>query len=625
MSSVYALVVGIDAYRATRPLRGCRNDATAAVAYLRSRFDGERLHILDLYDEQATRQAIVAALRDHLGQARTGDTALFWFAGHGSLAPVPRALWHLEPSGWMQSLVCVDSRDGDVPDLYDKELSVLLDRVAVRGCHVAVVLDSCYSAGGAREVPEPGARARLIPPAARLPAATALIPELGAGWTGLPDRSRHVLLAACRSDQLAQELPIDAGEPRGIFSWALLRALAQFGPHATYRELLAAARCAVEDKVSFQAPQLVGDEPADQPFLGGAVRRPASGITMRHVAGHWEIDAGTCHGMPAPSAGPFRVAVADDPPRAARVTAVLVDRAIVEPDGWTPDPERQYQVVVTQLPQAALTVAVDGPPELAELVATSPFLRLPAPDEPLVPDLRFRSAAPGRAEILGTDGLALVPPIVAENAEQCAWRTVRAGEHIARWRQVHSLTNPGSRLAGGVRLEVVEARAGERTVPLERPAIAPGDDGLIRLEYRRRHGAWVAPTVFLRLHNTTGKPLYCVLLDMTGRYRIHGGLFPGAFVGANRRGAALAGRPVQFRLPSGVPPLPGTTIRDWLKLVVAEEEFSGRPFEQGPLDEATGRGALSRVSMTRDAGAADLDDAYDWSASTVGVVTVVPG
>jgi hypothetical protein len=34
---------------------------------------------------------------------------------------------------------------------------------------------------------------------------------------------------------------------------------------------------------------------------------------------------------------------------------------------------------------------------------------------------------------------------------------------------------------------------------------------------------------------------------------------------------------------------------------------------------------LPRVAMTREAGAADPDDAYDWAASVVGVLTEVPG
>ncbi|MFF5079140.1 caspase domain-containing protein [Actinoplanes sp. NPDC000266] len=619
MSAVYALVVGIDAYRAVGPLTGARNDAVAALAYLRSRVGDDRLYALELHDGQATRAAVIDGIRNHLGRAGKGDTAILWYAGHGSQAPAPPELWALEPDGMMQTLVCADSRDGDVPDLYDKELSVLLDQVAATGCHVAAVLDSCHSAGALRgEIPEAAARPRSVQPAVRAPKPHLLIPELRPGWAALPMSSRLVLLAACRPDQLAQERPLD-GLSRGVFSWALLRALNQLGPHASYRELLAAARCAVEDKTQFQAPQLTGDLPADQPFLGGTLRAQPSAITMRHHDSRWEIDAGTCHGMPPSWPGPLRVAVAGPgPSRPARVTSVSVDHSVVEPDGWQPDPSRQYPVVVTQLPRPTLTVAVDGPAELAELTGRSPFLRPAHPDGREVPDLRFCPLPDGGIRILGSGGL----PVAADF--RGANEAVRAGEHIARWRRVGALENPGSPLAGAVRLEIVARMPGDTTAPLHRLPLRPGPEGVIQLDYERRDGMWAAPTAFIRLHNTTGRSLYCVLLNLTESYRVHATLFPGAFVGAGRAGAALNGRPVRFSLPTGTPASPGAQVHDRLKLIVAEDEFGARPFEQGPLDDLTRRGVLPRVAMTRDAGAADPDDAYDWTTTSLTVVTAVP-
>ncbi|GAA0452224.1 hypothetical protein Ade02nite_00130 [Paractinoplanes deccanensis] len=615
MSAVYALVVGIDQYHVITPLTGCRNDAVAALAYLRSRAGEDRLHALELHDGAATREAVIAGIRTHLGRARAGDTAVFWYAGHGSQAPVPPELWAREPGGLMQTLICADSRDGDVPDLYDKELSVLLDQVAATGCHVVAVLDSCHAGGAVRgEIPEAAARARRALPIARAPKAESLIPELRAGWDALPPSSRLVLLAACRADQLAQEFPID-GVNHGVFSWALLRALNQLGPHATYRELLAAARCAVEDKVEFQAPQLSGDVPADQPFLGGALRAAASAITMRALRGAWEIDAGSCHGMPPAWPGPLRVAVAGDgPARSARVTAVAVDRSVVEPEGWQPDPARQYPVVVTELPEPALTVEVPGHAEMAALADASPFLRVARPTDSGVPDLRFCALPRGGFRLLGAGGIAVAPDILGEDPADVVRRTVRAGEHIARWRQVQALENPGSPLAGAVRLEIV---------PPGGDPIVPGADGLVHLRYAWRDGVPVAPTVLVRLHNTTEQPLYCVLLNLTEQYRVHASLFPGAFVGPGLTGAALEGKQVQFRLPAGAAPAPGRQVRDWLKLIVSEEEFSARPFEQGRLGDVTRRGVLPRVAMTREAGAAGPDDAYDWAAASIGVVTVV--
>ncbi|MFF5289934.1 caspase family protein [Paractinoplanes globisporus] len=624
MGSVYALLIGIDDYRAAPPLRGAVNDTAAALAYLRSRVEPGELSAVELHDGKATRQAVVEALRDHLGQAGDGDTALLWYSGHGSAGPLPRELWHLEPDGRLQTLVCADSRDGDVPDLYDKELSVLLDRPAAGGAHVAAVLDCCHSEGALRALSEEAGRVRSARSALAAPDPALLIPELRDGWSALPERSWLVGLTACRKDEVAAELRVRSEGMHGVFSWALLSALNQLGPGATYRELLAAARCTVENRLPAQVPQLTGDGPADRPFLGGRLRAPASGITMRHRGNRWEIDAGACHDVPPVAAGLARVAVAGSPDRTGRVVSVLTERSIVEPDGWTPDPARQYQVVFTQLPQPALTLAVDGDAETwRRAAAGSPWVRVADPAERDAPDLLVSEPRPGRARIRGTDGTVLAPDIADDDPVRRVHRTVQAGEHIARWRRVRAFTNPASSLAGGVRLEIVPALPGERRVPLDRPPLRPGDDGLVRLRYRWENGGWVAPTVFVRLHNTTGRTLYCVLLDLTARHRIHSGLFPGALIGPRLHGAALDGRPVQFSLPTGESVAAGARTCDWLKLIVAEEQFSARPFEQGSLDEASSRGVPGGFAMTRDAGPGP-DDPYDWAASTLGVLTEVP-
>ena len=70
--AVYALLVGIDAYPPPVPwLAGCRNDVTDLSAFLEGRL-GERLRLVTLLDREATRQAIVDAMRTHLGQAARG-------------------------------------------------------------------------------------------------------------------------------------------------------------------------------------------------------------------------------------------------------------------------------------------------------------------------------------------------------------------------------------------------------------------------------------------------------------------------------------------------------------------------------------------------------------------------
>jgi hypothetical protein len=207
-------------------------------------------------------------------------------------------------------------------------------------------------------------------------------------------------------------------------------------------------------------------------------------------------------------------------------------------------------------------------------------------------------------------------------------------EHIARWRQVKALANPVSRLAGAVGIEVVSPLPGERTAPLDRPPLATVGNGTLHLEYRHEPSGWTAPTAFIRLRNHTDRRLFCVLLDLTDRFRLHAGLLPGAFVGPRQCAAALAGALVEFALPPDEPVRPGASVRDWLLLLVAETEFSAEPFDlpglgrplAGPTRTRALTGVLDRLGLLavhRDVGR-PAASAYDWTTRILPVVTTVP-
>jgi hypothetical protein len=600
VSTLYALLVGIDRYRspAVPALAGCANDVADARALLEHRrAPGTDLHVRRLLNDEATRCAIIAGFRSHLARARAGDTALFWFSGHGSTAPVPDALWHLEPTGHLQTLVCADSRTDDRPDLLDKELAVLLDEVAGRGAHVVAVLDCCH-AGGASRFPE-DLRVRTTAPRP-LPAEGSLLPGLWQRYHQSSPEPRALTLAACRATEQARERRLD-GLDRGLFSWSLTAALRRCPPATTYRDLLAVARGEVERWSVAQRPELIptGPGPADQPFLGGRIA-PAAGLTMREGRDGWEVNAGLCHGVPAVAGDPARFAMDGPPPvREAEARRVLTGRTVVTPLGWAPDPGRTYRAVLSRVPAPATTVALDD--DIPALPARpSAHIRFVCAAEPA--ELRVRPLADGALGILDADGRPL-------HRETDPRRVVAALEHIARWRQVRDLRNPLSRLAGAVSVELVEPHPGEATAPADRPGLTPDADGGFELRY-----CPAPPEVFIRLHNRSSRPLYCALLDLTDTFRIHAGLFPGAVIAPGRAGAALDGRPVAFSLPAGRDPAPGRSARDWLVLIVAEDEFDARAFELP---------RLGGPPPNRDTRPAARWGAHEWSATVIPVVTAV--
>ncbi len=224
--TVYALLVGINEYEVVRNLNGCVQDVRRMEEFLRARVippvtDGpvnpdDYLQLKVLLNEQATRQAIIDAFEAHLGQAGEGDVAFFYYSGHGSEENAPPEFWHLEPTRKNQTLVCHDSRSSEAAwDLADKELGHLIGQVAAGkpDLHTLVILDSCHSGSGTRDLSEDGVRMTAADLRQRtlsdyIVSLDAVESVAGENWYRPPE-GRHILLAACRPNELARERVID--------------------------------------------------------------------------------------------------------------------------------------------------------------------------------------------------------------------------------------------------------------------------------------------------------------------------------------------------------------------------------------------------------------------------------
>ena len=264
---LYALLVGINRYDKRSQiswLQGCTNDAGAMKTYLETRVASAKtqLHVRMLLDEQATRQAVIDGFRQHLQQAKGGDTARFYYAGHGAQDRVPEAFWPIIPSRLNETLVCYDSRTEGSWDLADKELAELIAEVGKQNPHITIVLDCCHSGSGTRgDGSAPFARRRtpgdqrdrpaesFLLSAQRLEAVEKAYGEKASSTTsvrtrGLNDstagwhlpQGRHVLMAACRDTEEASEYQAH-GRPCGAFSHFLLDTLQKTNSLLTYRDL----------------------------------------------------------------------------------------------------------------------------------------------------------------------------------------------------------------------------------------------------------------------------------------------------------------------------------------------------------------------------------------------------
>ena len=647
MPKVYALLVGIDTYRLPQlNLSGCVNDVKLAERLLRDRIAPQDLVVETLCDAEATRAGIIQAFRRHLGAAGAGDIAVFWYSGHGSTGPLPAEIWYAESAGRCQTTVCHDSRAG-APDLYDKEIALLVHEVVATGARLVSIMDSCHSRSALRGDPT-GLTPRAADPLTVPPALRDLLPELVADAADLTrpvpgaQVPGHVALAACNEWELANER-LFADGVHGVFSEALGNALARLGPDATYRNVLSYARCRVESRLRAQTPALeaVGDL-ADEAFLGGTLRPRASHVTLRHLRGHWEVDAGAVHGIVADAQlGVHRA----EPLQEVRVVRVDTHRSVVEPVGWSPDEERQYEMVLTDVPLPPVSVSIRADPDVSARLTTvvqvashnggpSPHIRIiPPRAEPasrLV--LCVHQAEDRRAiQVTSADGRPLADWVDAD--DRGIIQTVQDLEHIARWLQVRNLESASPALEEAVQIEVLPALPGGKR-PARDADWQPSKS--LDFAYTWNGSEWEPPSVFVRLRNTTTRKLFCVLLDLTERHRLHAALFPGEYVEGGWTAEAGNGGAIVLTLPPDLAGTPGAAATDWLMLLVSEEPFNSDSFLLPRLREAarssmrqsrrgiTGvLGRLGHQAVRRDL---DLTPqaALDWAVKVVEITTRMP-
>ena len=157
-TNVYALLVGIDTY-VSAPLDGPVSDVGKMADFLKSLPD-VRLQLSVLTNEKATKTVVADAFRQHLGKAQKGDTALFYFSGHGTTEAADPKIWRDEPGGLLSSIVCYNglSPTGKSQEswdylLTDKELRYLLKAVTKSAdVHTVALFDCCNSGDNTRSL-----------------------------------------------------------------------------------------------------------------------------------------------------------------------------------------------------------------------------------------------------------------------------------------------------------------------------------------------------------------------------------------------------------------------------------------------------------------------------------------
>lgn len=313
-TKVYALAVGITDYPSS-PLSGCVDDADRMIQLLKN---DPALDVaeLTLFNDQATKTALVGAIRNHLGRAQAGEAAFFYFSGHGAREKASTAAWKGETDETLECLACHGA--GGPPSLLaDKELRCLLHEVAFGAPgkakaappHILAVFDCCHSGDNTRaiafEEKEPRIKqkrfAGVFPQRdwkdfifsdkweeadfAEQPIA-ALLPE-----------GPHVQLAACLAGEPALEV-----NDEGLFTKNLLKVLEDTNGNISYASLHNITSNYIRHQFK-QNPQLYvqGGDPGItySGFLGKPPETEglAQGRVQYSQSDGWLLNLGAMHGI----------------------------------------------------------------------------------------------------------------------------------------------------------------------------------------------------------------------------------------------------------------------------------------------------------------------------------------
>ncbi|MEH2269427.1 MAG: caspase family protein, partial [Nostoc sp.] len=229
--------------------------------------DKYQLHLRTLLNKDATRQAIIDALRQHLCQAGSKDVVLFYFCGHGAREKAGEEFKDWELDNAHETIVCCDSRSKTngkkVPDLADKELRYLISQVANKGenspDHVLVAFDCCHSSSGTRDLDDKDGVRQIDDLASAREYSDFCfadqIPKDKLSSETFP-QGDHTFIAACLNTETAKETSQENSQKRGLFTYSLIKELESQNATLSYENLIQEVRTRVTGVRLYQNPQL---------------------------------------------------------------------------------------------------------------------------------------------------------------------------------------------------------------------------------------------------------------------------------------------------------------------------------------------------------------------------------
>ncbi|MDH3588900.1 MAG: caspase family protein [Gammaproteobacteria bacterium] len=308
MAKRHAVIIGVNKYPnlahvGNYDLHGCVNDAKLMKSILVDKFKFAETEIVELHNEQASRDAIIGQMNRLVDEVDKGDVVVFHFSGHGS-----RRRAADEDAAKDSTIMPSDSGRDPKPnrDISDIEVNEWLARLSQRTQYITLTFDCCHSGTMTRDAF--GDTARVVVDDNRKVEEM----DLAADAAGTLDRSKlgpsgflmnsesYVVMSGCRDDQLSREFSQEDKGPEfrnGALTYFLTQALLQAKPGTTYRDVFEPARLNVIERYKGdQTPQIEGRQ--DREIFGVRDIEAIRFIPVESVDGdHVSLAGGAAHGL----------------------------------------------------------------------------------------------------------------------------------------------------------------------------------------------------------------------------------------------------------------------------------------------------------------------------------------
>jgi hypothetical protein len=376
--TLYALCVGINDYQYVPKLGGCVPDATNVYNYLEKSCANTdfKFDAVVLTDAQATKDAITSTFLSHLGKAKAGDIAVFYFSGHGAEEDADEVFWGASQKKTLNTMVAYDSRSPEgIPDIADKEMRYMISKMTYSEDkdaslpHFVLITDSCHSGGATRDVGE--MTARLTEKGGprtwdKFIFADKFSKDDVANATSLKaimPQGQHVHFSSCEGTELAYEV-----KGSGVFTGTMLEVLSRTSGKITYSDLHNRIRYYIKGRFP-QSPTIHAVEGGavnamEMNFLGGASEQKGlrANVIFNTKLRKWILDMGAIQGIPATDFGSVEVSVMDHDDAfltKAIINTVTPDNCYIDVDEDKVDIRESYSAEIKGIYREPIGVFLD--------------------------------------------------------------------------------------------------------------------------------------------------------------------------------------------------------------------------------------------------------------------------